>query len=123
LSPPTRRSQPAARADDVAHAHRDRRHREGVDRAVEPRERLHPRHAARGVELLAHVGAGREGPLAGGGEHEDADALVGRQLGERLEHRVEEAGVHGVAPLGTVEAQDGDAVVLGTLQGWHAPRF
>ena len=58
------------------------------------------------VERL-EVGAGAEGGLAGSGEDEDAGAVVGLEGAEVLQQPLGGRAVHGVAPLGAVDRQDG----------------
>ena len=58
----------------------------------------------------AEVGAGAE-RLAGGGDHDGPDGQVGRRLLEQVDHAVALVGGDGVADVGSVEGDPGDAVL------------
>src|SRR4051794_39733856 len=113
-----------ARPDDVADADGDRGRRERLDRRVQPGERLHPRYARGGVELLGDVGARAQRALGRRGHHEHPQRLVGGQLGEPVGELAEHRAVHRVADLRTVEAQHLDPVAE-ALSGQcrHPPAF
>ncbi len=73
------------------------------------------------VELLGDVRPRAQRALARRRQHEHPDRLVGGELGQRSEQGVEQGRVHRVANLRAVEPEDRQPVVLGTLEGWHAP--
>ncbi len=100
-----------ARADDVADAHGDAGRPDRVEDGVDPREGLHAGHRRRAVELLAHVGAGAERPGVGRGEHERAQAVVARQVGQRRLELGQLRRPERVARLRPVEPQHLDPVV------------
>ena len=69
------------------------------------------------VELLAHVGAGRQPHVVGRREHQDADRVVLARRRQVLEHLVEHLCVHGVADLGAIEAQERNARLVDVVGG------
>ena len=100
-----------ARTDDVADAHAHGRSREGLDGGVDARKGLHPSDAAGAVEHLGDVGTGAQRARARGRDDEDAQPLVGRQLGEGRLELGQRGGVQRVARLRAIEAHDLDPVV------------
>ena len=73
-----------------------------------PLERAH--HGA-GLGHLLEVGAGAEGPVARPGDDGDAEAVICHEIYPRLLQRLIHAAAEGVAGLGPVDGDHGDAVV------------
>ena len=106
-----------AAADHVAVAGGDRRLGEGDDLVVEVGEELHAPHLALLVELLLDVGAGREAHVVGGADHEHAHRLVGARHRQVLEHLDQHLGVHRVAGIGPLQAQQRHALLVDLVAG------
>ncbi len=109
-----------AAADRVAGHQRDHRLGHGAHVALQL-EHVEAGHAAPAdvAGLAAHllVPPGAEGPLAVlrrsvAGEEDDADVGVLPGVAERLLHLQERVGPEGVADLGAIEGDAGDAVAL-----------
>ena len=69
------------------------------------------------VELLAHVGAGREAHVVGGGEDEDADRLVAARHRQVLEQLAQHLRVDRVAGPRPFEPDQRDAVLGDAVAG------
>lgn len=107
--------QHVAATDRVARYHGNHRFRAGADVALEVEhvEVVSPLVIAVSTVVATDllVATGAEGFLAKTGQDDGADLIVITGIGQRLQHLFDGAGAEGVAHLGTVDGDLGNAIV------------
>ena len=108
------REQAEAAGERIAVDAGDQRLAEPARRARETHVRVFRHVVAEGeravLRIRLEVGAGREGFVAGAGQHDGADAGIPIRNRQRLDQRVKHHAVQGIAPFRPVNRQPKDAV-------------